>query len=424
MTEEEHLKIFFNKSILFHDNKEEIFLEGSSSPEAKSRFALIISALKNGFLQEEIDRCKTTEFDIGDLKDEYLTDLQNLVASITSEVGRAVVGLTILQLSIKCVCPEQSIRLHKTSWREGIAMRSLDASYNTPILRKNGLISINRYGVFMTRTLAENYPYTKFYKAPIKGAKQSWINIVEALEKGNLNPRSSLRFILVALIRETDSFQKLSEETIAACESYINTETTSNKKEQIQLFISLSSYSARLLEIAMHSLMQVLEDELVLPGDVKQLSQMRSANKKHGNIADIEITSGFSDLQIIEAYDAKYGKPYLRDELEELADKLQEHPETKIAGFITEGIPDLRADVIARKNEIEELYGLQIKIQSFSDWIEEQLHRTDILEGELVDKWIRAFTETLCQRRRHRAPIDEPVNSWVGELKFFFEMRL
>jgi len=421
---EEHLRIYLNRSILFDGGKEEIFFEGNPSPEARSRFQAIKNGLENNFLQNEIDICKSAELDISDIEDRYVTDLQNLVDSITSEVGRAVVGLMVLQLSIKCICPEQSIRLHKTSWREGIAMRSLDAAYNTPVLRTNGLLSVNKFGVFMTRTLAENYPYTKFYKAPIKGAKESWINIIEGLEKQELNPVSSLRFILSALIRETDAFQELADETVNACLNYIATVGNAEKKQHIQSFIASSNYSARLLEIAMHSLMQALEDDFALPGPVKQLSQMRSANKKHGNIADIEITSGFSSLQIIEAYDAKYGKPYLRDELEELAEKLDDHPETQIAGFVTEGTPDLRVDLIARKEEIEDLYGLQIRIQSFSQWIEEQLSRSNALEETLVDAWIIAFTETLCQKRRHRAPIDEPVNSWVQELKDFFEANL
>ncbi len=37
---------------------------------------------------------------------------------------------------------------------------------------------------------------------------------------------------------------------------------------------------------------------------------MRSANKKHGNIGDLEV---LEKSNIIEAWDAKYGKAYLRD---------------------------------------------------------------------------------------------------------------
>ncbi|PZO56049.1 MAG: hypothetical protein DCF15_09705, partial [Phormidesmis priestleyi] len=63
------------------------------------------------------------------------------------------------------------------------------------------------------------------------------------------------------------------------------------------------------MEIAMHSLMQAMQDYQVFPNSVlNPLSQMRSANKKHRNIGDIEL---LEDRQIVEAWDAKYGKSYL-----------------------------------------------------------------------------------------------------------------
>ena len=34
----------------------------------------------------------------------------------------------------------------------------------------------------MTRSLAENYPYSKLYKAEMKGPFDEWISIVDALE--------------------------------------------------------------------------------------------------------------------------------------------------------------------------------------------------------------------------------------------------
>lgn len=34
----------------------------------------------------------------------------------------------------------------------------------------------------MTRSLAENYPYSPVYKANIRGARLEWLSIVEAIE--------------------------------------------------------------------------------------------------------------------------------------------------------------------------------------------------------------------------------------------------
>ena len=46
-----------------------------------------------------------------------------------------------------------------------------------------------------------------------------------------------------------------------------------------------------------------MQETLTFPNcSLKPLSQMRSANKKHGNIGDIEL---LEDRQIVEAWDAK-----------------------------------------------------------------------------------------------------------------------
>lgn len=371
---DEHIRIFLNRSILFReDGTQEEFPEGSSSKQARERLKKIKAEFQKGFLQSEIDFCKNSTMEFSDLNEPQIQQLKNLVNSVTSEVGRAVVGLTVLQLSIKTVCLEQSIRLHKTSWLEGTPMRSLDTEYNTPILRRNNLLLVNSYGVFMTRTLAENYPYTKFYKASIKGDKDSWIRIIEDIELNQINPRSALRFMLSALIKQSDEFKLLAAETVSICKLLVPSLAPEQIKYLINEFIETSPYSARLLEIAMHSLMQVIEEEDYLEGRLKNLSQMRSANKKHGNIGDIELITETSEIHILEAWDAKYGKPYLRDELEELRDKLLQHPETKRVGFVCNKNPDKRQDIIDRKTVIEEEFSVNIYLMSFSEWIEFQL---------------------------------------------------
>lgn len=115
-------------------------------------------------------------------------------------VGRAIVGLTVLQLTIKVLEPKQSIRLHKCgnadfSWSDGVTMRTFDANYIEPVLREFGLLYINKYGVFMTRSLAENYPYTQFYKAAIRGGKEYWLLLVNEIEEDKLDSSIALKYI-------------------------------------------------------------------------------------------------------------------------------------------------------------------------------------------------------------------------------------
>jgi len=143
---------------------------------------------------------------------------------------------------------------------------------------------------------------------------------------------------------------------------------------------------------------------------------MRSANKKHGNVADIEVTVPGSQLEIIEAWDAKYGKPYLRDELEELNEKLRDHLETKVAGFVVDKTPHLSNEITVRVTEIESIHDLEIYIMSFDDWAQQMLGQAGDDMDELALQWLLAFAESLCQRRRDRAPIDEPADTWVRKL--------
>lgn len=176
MTEnnEKHLDVYEDRYELHQNNEITIYYQGFQNEATQQRYALINKTLSNGYLESKFKDVPTTDFT--DLSEENKSLLRNMVNGITSEVGRALVGLAFLQLTIKSITPEQSIRLHKGttrrgsfSWVDGISMRTIDSTYNTPFLREHGLININKFGLFMTRSLAENYPYSSLYKAEMRG---------------------------------------------------------------------------------------------------------------------------------------------------------------------------------------------------------------------------------------------------------------
>ena len=431
MPDKLHLTVYDDKSILINESgKEEEFLEGYISDSAKKRLDKVKKELQNGFLEKIIKECGQPDVNISDLDENTLQLIETLVDSVTSEVGRAIIGLTILQFSIKATAPGQSIRLHKAgnhgdsnfSWKEGMPMRSIDKTYITPVLRKYNLLHLNADGFMMTRSLAENYPYSKVYKAAIRGARSEWLELVELVECGKINPESALRHLIIRLLNRSQAFIDKSKKVINALAKY---ETKKHTLKEITTllhkFIDNSTYSARLFEIAMHSFYQVLEDEGHLNGYLKPLSQMRSANKKHGNIGDIEVLSTPDTLEIVESWDAKYGKGYLRDELDELNEKLARHPETELCGFVTDGSPNVKKEISDRIKEIERLHGVKIVLFSFEEWVKTIIKNTDDNEDELAIKWFRAFVESLCQMRRDRAPIDEPCDDWIDELLSVFK---
>jgi hypothetical protein len=126
-------------------------------------------------------------------------------------------------------------------------------------------------------------------------------------------------------------------------------------------------------------------------------------------------------LHILESWDAKYGKAYLRDEMEELHEKLQEHPEVKLAGFVVDENPNLKPEIKKRIEELEQNHNVRIEIVEFDDWVSRQAKRISLPAKQTANLWLIAFAESLCQLRRERAPIDEPADSWVRELRTFAE---
>lgn len=427
--QEPHLIIYKDRSVLIDsDGSVSEFIEGSPSAEAKTRSAEIKKKLKEGYLEDIIKECYNPA--IIDISEEHVKLIEQLVSSMTSEVGRALVALTLLQLTIKSINPKQSIRLHKSSssrghfsWVEGISMRPLDKHYITPLLRRYGLLRLNADGFMMTRTLAENYPYTKLYKAQMRGGKEAWINIVELIESNKLDVTYALKALIVSLIQKSNQFKQIAENLLALEQKFIASHPINFDLycNLINEFVTKSGYSARIFEIVLHSFFQTLDQQKVFEGYLVPLSQMRSANKKHGNIGDIEISYSPGGRDIIESWDAKYGKPYLREELEELDEKLADHPNARIAGFVTDCEPNLKEEITQRISEIESIHNIQIYIMPFKAWIFAILERYEIDPNPIGPQWLNSIIETITLKRTEIAPIDEPTNVWIEELSKLIE---
>lgn len=415
---ESHLDVYENRYELHRGRKIAVYYQGVQNEAAKRRYTLINRTLSAGYLDEKLKAVPDADF--SGLSERGRLLLRNMVDGITSETGRALAGLTFLQLTIKSISPEQNVRLHKGaskgssfSWKEGISMRTIDSLHTTPFLRKHALLKLNKYGLFTTRSLAENYPYSGLYKAEMRGPFQDWTAIVDALEDGRMPAGPGLCYMMALLQNRSEKFREQAERACGLAAGYKG-ETFPAIQKTITAFFNTTDYSARAFEVAMHALFQAMAKlRLLGNADLVPMSQMRSANKKHGNVADIELSE--NDM-VVEAWDAKYGKPYLRDELEELREKLLKHPDVKIAGFVVDSPVDMRKDIETRKNEIEEESGVKILLLSFDEWINrETASLSDLRKKELAYEWLVAVVESFAQKRPEMAPIDEPCDAWIDD---------
>jgi hypothetical protein len=420
-----HLRVYEDRSELIVPGLNPvIFEEGELSAPATERYAKIVAQLESGFLEKTLLDSKKSKAvpEIG-----MKASIDGLIGEVTSEVGRALVALLYLQLVIKTIEPKQSIRLHKGSgrrtgfgWKEGLPMRTIDSNFVTPFLRKSELLKLNKFGLFMTRSLAENYPYSRVYKAESRGGKEQWLDAIDLLESGKTNPRVALLYMTSQLSGGAKEFASQAEEVMNIYQKkQVEIRTIDRASELLVSHMKSSDYAARIMEISMHALMQALSDLHYL-GDLElvPLSQMRSANKKHGNVGDIELKLG---SRIVEAWDAKYEKDYLREEIDELVDKLMDHESVKRAGFVTSR-PVRRFPEIDKKTlEVREATGTEIEICTFTDWAKDQASRAKQhgakAEQSLARQWVLAYIETLSLRRTEIAPIDEPSIVWLKTFK-------
>jgi hypothetical protein len=425
-SENPKLIVFSNKSVYFDElGRTEVFMEGPSTPGAQERHQRLRAKLEDGFLKDCIHEVRTSA-KLPSLSPEWKSIIESLVSKIDASAGRALVGLVVLQLTIKAITPEQNIRLHKSgksrgdfnfSWREGVSMRTLDKSYITKTLREEGLLSVNKDGVMMTRSLAENYPYSPLYKAKLKGPVKEWRKIVEGIESGSLDPTSALYCLLQCLIAASDDFKALQLLVLRSAREYA--ERTESIVETVDFLLdhmASSTNAARLLEVAVHALMEVLEDRSQLQGKLRPLAQMRSANKKAGSVGDVEVVSFDNSDYIVEAWDAKYGLSYLYSELGELREKIQSREDVELVGFILSGEPDFRDDVRNLITEIEEMELVKIHIFTLLEWAQSKTKNASE-EVEIAQSWILAYAECLCLERFDRAPIDEPTQVWLQDLQ-------
>lgn len=431
---ETHLRVFKSRSEYYWANGQvEIFHEGVISVDTKKRIKLIKDKFEKGFLDSLICELKEgkTNCDVTKVSSDAQSYLRQLVELVTSEVGRALIGLTVMQLCIKTITPKQCIRLHKASssrnsfsWVEGVSMRTLDKNYVTPALRRHDLVRLNADGFMMTRSLAENYPYSSLYKAHLRGARDQWLAIVEELEKGRTDPKESLVFLLSLLLNAACQLDAAASDLIALLDE--KTDEFGNRDDVMRVLTKhaeASDYVARLLEIGMHALLQAAVESGAL-GDValNPLSQMRSANKKHGNVGDIELLEGGD---IIESWDAKYGKSYLREEIEEAKEKIPHHDNIRVVGFVTNVAIQRTTELDSRIDDLSSLYGVDFIIISYADWVrmiyERCIGSSLIDERTLSREWIRAYVLTLCQRKRTIAPVDEPCMEWIRLLMVVLE---
>ena len=111
-----HLDVYLDRQELHMSDVVKTYYEGMQSAAAKARYEKIKKTLSTDFLQKKLDGLDSVDFSELSIRNRQL--LEALVNGVSSEKGRGLLGVAFLQLVVKTITPEQSVRLHKVQIKE------------------------------------------------------------------------------------------------------------------------------------------------------------------------------------------------------------------------------------------------------------------------------------------------------------------
>lgn len=139
------------------------------------------------------------------LNDNISNPLQEILER--SESAKAVLTVVVTSLVYKMQNPEQDIRNHQTSIKNGYSGRTFDSKYITPFLKTAKFPAMAESG-WLTRSLEQKVPYDTNYSGAIRPAslKTSFLQTIDFIQKGN-QLEEVLSFLFQGLIIQRNSYQ-------------------------------------------------------------------------------------------------------------------------------------------------------------------------------------------------------------------------
>ncbi|MFY4812582.1 hypothetical protein ACOJIV_07685 [Haloarcula sp. AONF1] len=426
-----------NKEVhIYIDERGEVhrFEVGQPSKETKRRYQNVISALDSGEFRSLLDEATSLseQDEEPDIDDGHAALLSDVAKGIHGD-GRGIAGVCCAQLFTKSIEPGLTVRLHKGgkstedfSWREGWSLRQVDnrADVGTGVeLNRRGILYSNTDGgAVMTRTLAESEPFTNVYEPAVAGPRQAWLEVVDSIEREELDPERGIIYLLKRLVDEKRLTEEFTEQILELVAQFATTEPSMGEvRDLISAHVRQADRGAPLLEIAVHSFLQVIEDAGSLTGELVQLQTLTSPDRRGGestrevrDLGDVQLTT---DGSVRVAWDAKLDITITHEELASLEEKLGSGMMPNRVGYTTLDEPELGSEVDDQPEDLE-VDGLNLELYSLEGFIKEYTKATDS-RSQTVEPadWLVSYVETLARQRPDRAVVRESPLSWLEGLQ-------
>jgi hypothetical protein len=418
---------------------------GNQGEETKQRHDKVIDELSEGWFTDFVDEVKANHQD-REQAPEIAEGQKLLIDAIIDGVegeGTGIARVFCTQLVVKSITPGQNPRLHKGnrttgdfSWIHGWSLRGIDnnADYGvgTELNERNLIEGNTEGGGVMTRALAGNYPYTPLLADDLSGPAEEWLQFLDLLDEGSVHPQKSLRYLLRGLFDLREVRQSLAKDVAEEAQnSKRAARDLEDVSELIRDHVRKTRSKATMLEIAGHSLLQVVEDEGLLLGDLQRLTATRSPDRRSGEslrypeaVGDLEIVDSDSE-EILKAFDAKLlSSPDSKLKKANVADfhqKLNHHPSVETIGILTLNQHKATNHAKGKLNDVGDEFDVDWVYHSLLELAEAfGATSTGTLEIEPVD-WLTAYAETLGQLRRDRATVRVPTLEPLEDLQSAIE---
>ncbi len=221
-----------------------------------------------------------------------------------SESAKAILTVIFTSLVYKVLNPQQDIRNHQTSIKNGYSGRTFDSKFITPFLKSEKFPAMAESG-WLTRSLEQKVPYSKNYSGAIRpdSLKVAFLEIIDYIQKGN-DLEELLSYFFQGLIIQRNS-QKI--DLAKPLNLPISTIIDLLKKHFNAKYNAEGA--SRLPVLALYAVYQCLISETIRFQGKALLSieSHTSADSRSGRIGDIEIID--EKMRVFEAVEVKFGIP-------------------------------------------------------------------------------------------------------------------
>jgi DNA (cytosine-5)-methyltransferase 1 len=209
--------------------------------------------------------------------------------------------------------PEQDIRFHRVDFEGGYSARSLDTKVTTPFFKKHFPRYANKESAFLSMSTRERIPWTKKdgmqLKIRDKTIKKSFIEIIESVQDGAVDPRKVIGYIFIKLYELSQQHKIIFDGTIETSDFLgvinINTVLTMLDEHFAQ------KLGSRLPVIAIYTAYEHLRNQVNrYHGKILRTLNVHTSSDKHG-YGDVEIWN--DDGTPFEMVEIKHGIPIDRN---------------------------------------------------------------------------------------------------------------